>query len=130
MKTALLIEDHPTIRRGLQTILGRHGWWVDAMSSVEATLVHLHHTPPQVILLDWDIAQGSGLTLLRVIKLDPEWQSIPVVMMHSGATPEQLKEAFDLGAKDFLEKPFSWEAALKKLDRWAFSQDGIPTRRL
>jgi len=126
MRSALLVEKDPAVRLALLRMLGRRGWWVDAPAGAEGALALFVQAPRDVALIDWSADDGSGLTLLAAIKMDPVWHAMPVVMMHRGATLAEVGRAFELGANDFLPKPFTGEEALRKLNRWVIDQAGSP----
>ena len=128
MKSALIIVADPAVRLRLLRILGRHGWWVDAVESVECALPFLDKAPRDVALIDWQIGSGSGISLLMAMKLHPTWQSIPMVMMHGGATLAEIERACEVGANDFLTHPFTGDAALRKLDLWVLDKAGLAER--
>ena len=122
MKSALIVVADPAIRLMLLRILGRYGWWVDAVESVENALAFLGKVPRHVVLIDWKIESGSGLSLLMAIRMHPVWQSIPAIMMHDDAALAEVERALELGANDFLAHAFTGEAALGTLDRWVLDK--------
>lgn len=124
MKSALIVVANPAVRLMLLRRLGRHGWWVDAVESVEGALAFLDRAPRGVALIDWQIGDGAGIALLAAIKLNPGWQSVPAVVMHEGATMAEVGLACEMGANDFLTRPLTSEAAFKMLDRWVFDNAG------
>lgn len=128
MKSALLVVENPATRLLLLRILGRYGWWVDAVDSVEAGLAMLDETPRDVALIDWHIAEGSGLSLLMAMRSHPIWEGTPVVIMHRGIPAWEMDRAFGRGANDFLPKPFTRMAALKTLGRWVIDRAGPAER--
>jgi DNA-binding response OmpR family regulator len=74
MKSALIVIEDPAIRLILLRVLGRHGWWVDAVDNLEWALAFLDGPPRDVVLVDWDIGRGSGLALLWALKMHPAWK--------------------------------------------------------
>ncbi len=60
---------------------------------------------PDVLLLDIRMPEISGLDILRVVGLDPVLQHIPVLILTAASDPATRKQALDLGASDFLQKP-------------------------
>lgn len=122
MKTALIAIEGCVSRRVLKNTLARQGWQVDALNSVEGALAFIDRSPPDVVLVDWEIGAGSGLALLRAIKNQPSWQAVPVVMMHGSVTREHLDEALKLGANDFLPVSFTRAEALRTMERWVLDQ--------
>ena len=70
---------------------------------------------PDVLLLDIQMPKISGLDLLRVIGLDPILQHIPVLMLTTTADLVTRKQALDLGASDFLQKPIAPEELVPRV---------------
>lgn len=130
MKSVLIIEHDPALKRSLLRLLGRYGWWVDAVESLEEALVFLDRTPPDVVLIDWQIAGGSGLALLLPIKERPDWCAVPVVMLHHGVAVDEIEEALAMGANDFLPVPFTADGVRRTLDRWVIERSDIPKRKM
>lgn len=65
----------------------------------------IRDTEPDVLLLDINMPEVSGLDILRVVGLDPALQHIPVLVLTAATDPAIRREALDLGASDFLSKP-------------------------
>ena len=74
-------------------------------SDSRAALHLIRHERPDVLLLDIWMGEISGLDILRVIGLDPLLQHIPVLILTAAADPAARRQALDLGASDFLQKP-------------------------
>src|SRR3954468_4847847 len=121
MKRALIVEGDPTVKRALLRRLGRHGWWVDAVESIERALEFLDRPPPDAVLIAWEADQGSGPALLRAIRLHETWRTVPIVMTNDLTTAASHEDARALAANDFLSRPFTAEAARLRLDRWTFT---------
>ena len=69
-----------------------------------------------LILLDWKMPVLSGLDTLRKLKADPEFESIPVVMITSETNKTKILEAIQSGAANYIIKPFSDEVLREKLE--------------
>lgn len=65
----------------------------------------IRDSEPDVLLLDINMPEVSGLDILRVVGLDPALQHIPVLVLTAATDPAIRREALDLGASDFLTKP-------------------------
>jgi CheY-like chemotaxis protein len=122
MKSALLVVPDPAVRLRLRRIFARHGWWVDAVDSVERALAFFDERPRDVALIDRSIDAGSGLALLAALKTHALWQAIPVVMLDDSPDPAGVERAFELGANDFLRAPFTDRGALLTLERWVLDR--------
>ena len=69
-----------------------------------------------LILLDWKMPVLSGLDTLKKLKADPEFESIPVVMITSETNKTKILEAIQSGAANYIIKPFSDEVLREKLE--------------
>lgn len=64
---------------------------------------------PDLILLDRHMPGRDGHSTLETLKKHPDWQVVPVVMVSSGATVEQIENCYRSGANSFLHKPTEFE---------------------
>ena len=76
----------------------------------------IRHSRPDLILLDMQLPDISGLELLRHIKLDDQIASIPVIVVSADATPQNMERALTLGAKHYVTKPLDVAAFLALVD--------------
>ncbi|MEZ6088912.1 MAG: response regulator [Pirellulaceae bacterium] len=65
----------------------------------------IHEKKPDVLLLDIQMPEVSGLDILRVLSADPVLQHLPVLILTADQDPSTKQTALDLGANDFLQKP-------------------------
>ena len=105
----LIIEDEPEVAKTLADVLARDGHLATVASSGPEGLERIAADPPQAVFLDVRLPGPDGVEVLRQIREhDPE---LPVVVLTGNASEEQIREAWDLGVTDVLEKPW----ALKSL---------------
>lgn len=90
------------LRTGLEAIEYLHG---------EKMLFH-----PRVILLDLKMPRISGLEVLRRLRLDSRTESIPIVIFSSSAEPEDMAQAYALGANSYISKPMDFDEFLHMVD--------------
>jgi len=98
----LVVDDEPAILRTVRTNLGRHGYRVDAAASAREALEHAD-TRPDLILLDLGLPDGDGLELIRAIR---ERSATPIIVLSARGAEHDKVRALDLGADDYLTKPF------------------------
>jgi len=67
---------------------------------------------PQLILLDINLPDMSGIDLLKSIKKDDNFKDIPVVILTGSNEDQDIQKSYDLGARSYLVKPISNEALL------------------
>jgi DNA-binding NarL/FixJ family response regulator len=98
----LAVDDHPMVREGLRSMLsGAVEAWDEAGSGEDA-LRKLASAPPDLVLLDLQLPDVDGLTLLRRIKAAAPRTSVLVISMHD--RPEHVREAMVLGAAGYVLK--------------------------
>ena len=104
MARLLIAEDDHLMRWSLEATLGRDGHTVHAVGSGEAAIVAVMNDDYQVVITDYTLPKADGLQVLwRVKARSPQTH---VIVITGEAAPELEKLARDMGAFDFLEKPF------------------------
>ena len=101
MKKILLVEDHNLIVKSLSLSLGKK-YDLDVAQSIE-NAKEKDLSQVDLILLDIGLPDGSGLELYKYIKLIKD---IPVIFLTANDEEETIVRAFDMGADDYLTKPF------------------------
>lgn len=115
-KVILVIEDDETMRASIKRILESDGYVLKvAADSAELTQV-LDGDPIDLILMDVGLPWINGFELAEMLKEHKELKSIPLVFVSGKATDEDMKRAFDIGADDYIKKPFDVDK-LKKTVR-------------
>lgn len=112
----LVIDDSPEIVKLLSNaILPTHGFEVRAEMDAESALVHIQDRKPDLILLDYHLPGMTGIDVLR--RMGNEGIAIPVVLMTGYGSEWSAIEAFRLGAKDYLVKPFTTDEVIGAIER-------------
>ena len=108
MSTILVVDDNPQMHQLYRTALARSGYrLLVANSGAEALLVLSNHFP-DLILLDLAMPTMDGIEFLRVLREQPEWQTIPVVVITAFSTGNGLEVTKDLGVvAHFVKAAFS-----------------------
>ena len=102
----MIIDDEPLNIMTFRQHLKMEGYENFVTTSDAREALHLlRNERPDVLLLDIRMPEISGLDILRVIGLDPVLQHIPVLILTAASDPATRKQALDLGASDFLQKP-------------------------
>ncbi len=105
--TILIVEDEPAIVELVKYSLREAGWNVCAVPNVAEAWAFLQQRTPQLILLDWMLPDQTGLRLLSRIRLDRQFQAIPVIMLTAKSMEEDKIAGLNTGADDYVTKPFS-----------------------
>jgi two-component system KDP operon response regulator KdpE len=112
MPLVLLVEDEPQMRRFLRVALEGGGYrYLEASTGQEGLdLVVQHH--PDVILLDLGLPDMDGLDLMTRLR---EWSQIPVIVISARGQETDKVGALDVGADDYLTKPFGTGELLARI---------------
>lgn len=110
--TVLVIDDEPPIRRLLRTTLTAQDYRVIEAADGQEGLSLLRHEKPDVLLLDLGLPDIDGLELIRKIRAE---SPVPIVVLSSRDDEKGKVEALDLGADDYVTKPFGMEELVARL---------------
>jgi DNA-binding response OmpR family regulator len=100
----LVVEDDPTVAEVVTRYLERDGWAVDTLSDGRDALEHAGRVAPDVVVLDLMLPGLDGLEVCRRLR---DRAPIPVIMLTARGDEEDLVAGLDLGADDYMTKPFS-----------------------
>ncbi|MBX9570334.1 MAG: response regulator transcription factor [Candidatus Obscuribacterales bacterium] len=100
---ALIIDDEPQIIRALRVGLERAGYSVTAASSGEEALDKAAEHPPEIVILDLAMPGTDGFRVCEEIR---KWSRVPIIVLSVRDSEEDKIKALDLGADDYLVKPF------------------------
>ena len=103
----LVVEDEPDIAALIAYQLTREGFRVETVESGTDALGSIYRSIPNLIILDRMLPGLSGDEVITRLRGDSETSSIPVLMLTAKREQEDRIEGFELGADDYLTKPFS-----------------------
>ena len=107
MNRVLVVEDDPDIADLVRRYLQRDGFDVEVQSSGREGLAAIAARPPDLLVLDLMLPQVNGLEICRIVRADEKTASIPIIMVTARAEESERIAGLDLGADDYLAKPFS-----------------------
>jgi DNA-binding response OmpR family regulator len=105
--TILVAEDDPDIAQLIGRYLQKAGWAVHVTPSGSDALAYAKSQPVDLAILDVMLPGMSGLELCRVLRSDPATAHLPIIMVTARAEETDRIMGLDLGADDYLPKPFS-----------------------
>jgi phosphate regulon transcriptional regulator PhoB len=111
----LIVEDEPDIRALVVHHLKREGYQVSAASSGEEALRQVQAAPPDLILLDLMMPAMDGLEVCRRLRQDPATASLPIVMLTAKGDEIDRVLGLEIGADDYVVKPFSPKELLARV---------------
>jgi two-component system phosphate regulon response regulator PhoB len=103
----LVVDDEPDILELIRMNLSQAGFEVDTAASGSAALAALAHTPPDVVILDVMLPDRSGTDICRDIRANPQLSELAVIMLTAKGEEVDRVVGFELGADDYVTKPFS-----------------------
>lgn len=110
----LVVEDEEAIREMLSFTLHRAGYEViEAGDTHEAS--ELLGENPDLILLDWMLPGISGVDFARRLRRENDTQNIPIIMLTARGEEENKLKGFEVGADDYVTKPFSTQELLARI---------------
>jgi two-component system KDP operon response regulator KdpE len=108
----LVVDDEPQIRRALRTALSGHGYDVEVAEDGEQALIAIATRQPKVIVLDLVMPGTDGLAVLRETRT---WSQVPIIVLSARGQERDKVTALDLGADDYLTKPFGMDELLARI---------------
>lgn len=105
--SVLVAEDEPNIVLSLQFIMKKAGLQVRIAEDGDQAILEIEKDRPNAILLDIMLPKRDGFSVCEVIKSNPEWSAIKVIMLTAKGREEDKQRALGLGADDYITKPFS-----------------------
>lgn len=108
----LLIEDEPQMRRFLRAALGAQDFRLVEATTAREGLAQAAGRNPDVILLDLGLPDRDGLEVTRELR---EWTPTPIIVLSARGREQDKVAALDLGADDYLTKPFGVEELLARI---------------
>ncbi len=100
---ALLVEDEPQIRRFVRTALEGEGWQIFESETMQRGLIDAGTRKPNLIILDLGLPDGDGVDFIANVR---KWSTMPIIVLSARTNEEDKIRALDMGADDYLTKPF------------------------
>lgn len=117
MVKALVVDDSKAIRMILGRTLGQLGYEVLEAANGREALERLEseNSDVKLVLADWNMPEMNGLELLKKLRQNPALSSLAVVMVTTETEIEQIAEAIEAGANEYVMKPFTRDILVEKL---------------
>ncbi len=113
----MIVDDSPSVRRIMSNLMKNTGWNAILCKDGFDALENLHSLVelPNVILLDVEMPRMDGYEFLVAVKSQPQLRNIPVIMITSRTGEKHRRKALELGASEYLTKPYHDEVLLKMI---------------
>jgi two-component system, OmpR family, KDP operon response regulator KdpE len=110
--TILIVDDEPPIRRFLRTSLAAQDYEVLEAATGVAALRAFAQEKPDLVILDLGLPDMSGIEVIRTIRAT---SPVPIIVLSVRSDERGKVEAFDLGADDYVTKPFGMEELVARI---------------
>jgi two-component system, OmpR family, KDP operon response regulator KdpE len=108
----LVVEDEPQIVRGLKVILRTAGFEVRAAETKREALDAVAVRPPDVMILDLVLPDGSGVEVCEEVR---GWSRLPIIVLSAVGDEREKVRALNAGADDYVTKPFGAEELIARI---------------
>lgn len=122
----VVVEDEPDILEILRYNLEREGFAVECFSRGDVVLDEVRKNPPDLLLLDLMLPGMDGLEITRHLKRTPETASVPLIMLTAKDQEVDRIVGLELGADDYLAKPFSPREVVLRVKAVLRRSNGLP----
>ena len=113
----LLVDDEPSVVRVLRRRLETQGYEVVVAMDGMAALDMAKEGQPHLIILDLMLPRLNGYEVCRMLKQDPRYAQIPVLILTARGGPADKQEGLECGAEGYLIKPCQPDALLAEVQR-------------
>jgi DNA-binding response OmpR family regulator len=113
---ALIVDDDPDVRELVRFALAQAGFKTEVAEDGETALSLAQDLKPDVMVLDVMLPGQSGIEICQLLGSRPELAPIPVVLLTARAQDEDVERGFDAGAVDYVVKPFSPRALVRRVE--------------
>jgi two-component system phosphate regulon response regulator PhoB len=111
----LVVEDEEALATLLKYNLEKEGYRVSVAGDGEEALMMAEEAPPDLVLLDWMLPKVPGIEVCRRLRLRTDARNTPIVMLTARGDEGDRIRGLDMGADDYVSKPFSVSELLARL---------------
>ena len=122
----LIVEDEEDIQELVRFVLSKEGFRVTGVRSGEEAMRLLRADAPALLVLDLMLPGLDGLEVCRLMKADASLRAVPVVMLTAKGEEADIVTGLELGADDYVTKPFSPRVLLARIKAVLRRRQGTP----
>jgi len=127
--TILIVDDNKVLTNSIALLLTIAGFEVQTAYCCGEALAVLQQKTPAIIISDIDMPNGSGYDLLKAVREADLWQHIRFIFASAKYTYDDLMTALEMGADDFVPKPYDIYDLLDAIQRTAADTFFAPTEQ-
>ena len=111
----LVVDDEVNIAHSLNFLMEKVGYSVRIAADGEEAIEAIKEARPDLILLDINMPRLNGYQVCEMVRADPEWQDILIVMLTAKGRNIEREKGLAVGADDYITKPFSTQEVIDKV---------------
>jgi len=115
-KHILVVDDSPSVRRVVTSMLKQHQWDVQAARDGVEALEMITQQTPAAVLLDIEMPRMDGYELMATVRAQEQYRTLPLVVLTSRAAAKHQQRAMQLGASAYVVKPYQDEELINILN--------------
>ncbi|MFT4020672.1 MAG: response regulator [Acinetobacter sp.] len=119
--TIMVVDDSATVRHAVDTCLTEHGMKVVGFEDGFVALANVVEIQPDLIFLDTDMPRLDGFQTCTLLKNNPRFHHVPVIMLSFNYSPFEQAKSRLAGAEDFVIKPFGQVELLHVIQQYLSS---------
>jgi two-component system phosphate regulon response regulator PhoB len=124
-ETILVVEDDENIQQLVGYNLAKAGFHVVYADNGEQALSQIKREKPELIVLDLMLPGLSGFEVCKLVRKDPKTKSLPIVMLTAKSEENDMAAGLDLGADDYITKPFSPKILISRIKAALRRKEGL-----
>ena len=109
------VEDEQSIVTLVEYNLSKEGFKVNSSTNGEDGFKAIKDTNPDLVLMDWMLPDLSGVEICKLLKKNEKYKNIPIIMLTAKGEEEDKVKALNIGADDYITKPFSFPELLARI---------------
>jgi two-component system alkaline phosphatase synthesis response regulator PhoP len=122
--SVLLVDDEPNIVLSLEFLMKQAGYDVRIARDGDAALQAVNDRTPDLILLDVMTPGRDGYEVCQIIRANPAWRGVKIVMLTAKSREVEREKGLALGADDYITKPFSTRELVDRVKRLLADERG------
>lgn len=114
----LVVDDEATILLALEFLMKKAGYDVRTARDGEEALAEMQKARPDLVLLDVMMPKRNGFDVCEIIRANPEWKEVRVIMLTAKGRDIEREKGLAVGADDYITKPFSTREVVERVKGW------------
>ena len=115
--SVLVVDDEPNLVLSLEFLMEQAGFEVRVARDGEAALRAMEQDAPDLVLLDVMLPKRDGYDLCQIIRGNPDWEKVRIIMLTAKGRDIERDKGIALGADDYITKPFSTRELIERVQR-------------